>query len=226
MVLGLGALAQAQPPTVTLNLTGVSGGVLGGVYTSPYEGNINGGATIPIICDDFADESYLPETWTAYDTNLSSLSPSTTDSYLKWGADVNTSLNLGQAQEYAVAAYLITELLTPNTGLNNNDLSFAIWGLFDQQAFSSIGGSDLTNAQSYLAQAISANPSASSYTNVNIYSYVPGSGVTNCGGCNPPPQEFITVAMPEASSLTLSCTYLLGAMIIGLFFYRRQRLQR
>src|SRR5579862_563376 len=85
IVLGTGPLAAA-PPTTTFNLTSVgSGANLAGVYTSPYAGTVTpGGPTIPVICDDFIDDSYVPETWTAYVTSLSSLTSGTTDSFLRW----------------------------------------------------------------------------------------------------------------------------------------------
>jgi hypothetical protein len=231
--------AAAPPPEVTFNLTGVSGDYYGNVYTSPYYGDINGGTTIPVICDDFEDESFLPETWYAYDTNLSTLpaSPSSDDTYLKWGSDANSSLGtelglgsgfqLNQTQEYDVAAYLITELLNPSSGMNTNDLSFAIWGLFDSPAFSYVTGSDLTTAEAYLKAAVIAVGSPTSqaaYANVNIYSYVPTSGVWNCGGCAPPPQEFITVTTPEVSTPVLMAVDLLG--FLALVGFLRKRMAR
>jgi len=236
LALILVASAFGAPSTVTFNLTGVSGGLYGDIYTSPYEGNINGGVTIPVICDDFQDESYVPETWTAYNTNLSTLAPassSSTDTYLKWGTNANTSLgtdlglglsfSLNQTQEYDVAAYLITELLNP-AGKNTNDLSFAIWGLFDNQAFSYVTGTDLTTAEQYLKSAIAAvgSPSSqASYSNVNIYTYVPGSTISNCGGCSGPPQEFIVVTTPEASTVVLMAIDLLGFMALVGFLRKR-----
>ena len=63
-ILGLLLLASAPvvaaQPTVSFSITGVgSGGSLDGVYTSPYAGTVNGIAT-PVICDDFANSSYVP----------------------------------------------------------------------------------------------------------------------------------------------------------------------
>jgi len=247
-LIALGILASgtafAQPPTVTFNLTGVSGGVLGGVYTSPYLGNIDNGATIPVICDDFSSESYIPESWTAYDTNLSSLSTSGSpiDKYLRWGGGANSSLAgdltpvgytlqspLTQTQEYDVAAYLITELLNPSSGLNNNDLSYAIWGLFDQNAFANIAGTtDLTNAETYLRDAIinvGSPSSQASFSNVSIYTWVPGSTCTVGGApCPSGPQEFIVVTTPEASTVVVLGADLLGFFGLVLFLRRRASL--
>ena len=81
----------AAPPTADFYLNSAgSGANLAGVYTSPYTGSINGGPTIPVICDDFADESFVPEEWTAYVTTLPQLLSGTPpDTYLKFG-DTNS----------------------------------------------------------------------------------------------------------------------------------------
>jgi hypothetical protein len=226
----------AAPPTVTLNLTGVgSGANLAGVYTSPYAGNINGGSTIPVICDDFADESFVPETWTAFQTSVSSLTSGTADTYLKW---LNTSGStitvdgyvLNQAAAYTVAAVLAIDILQAVTGSQaHEDLSYALWELFDpSQASAQLSGypTDAANAVTYLDAAVAYvetnNIAPSAYSNVTIYSYDPEYG-TSCGGgtCPPPPQEFITVNMPEPSSPGLLGLDLLGVAGLVLFVRRR-----
>src|ERR1700690_335571 len=82
------ALVLASGPlgaqTVNFNLTSAgSGASLAGVYTSPYQGDINAGATIPGICDDFADNSYIEEDWNATSTSLSTITSAGPISYLK-----------------------------------------------------------------------------------------------------------------------------------------------
>src|ERR1700691_3630868 len=59
------ALLAQEPVTFNLNSLG-SGSTLASAYTSPYTGSINGGPTIDVICDDFADNTFDPEEWTAY----------------------------------------------------------------------------------------------------------------------------------------------------------------
>ena len=135
-LLVLAGALSAAPPTATflLNSAG-SGANLAGVYTSPYTGQINGGPTIPVICDDFADDSYVPEQWTAYQTALSSVVSGTPDTYLRWlntaGATVTINgSTLNQAQAYAVAAVLAFDILQ-SSGVAQEDYSFAMWELFD-----------------------------------------------------------------------------------------------
>jgi len=249
LVLSATSPLVAQPPTATINLTGVnpSGASLAGVYTSPYEGTVNGGSTIPIICDDFADDSFVPEQWSAYVTSLSSLTSSPADSYLKWGTNndvtgtdtISGTWNLTQLQAYDAAAILSVDILQSTPGsLTQEYLSYALWSLFDSKdalAQLSAYSVDPTTVENDLNAALIAattgsisGESLSSYLsnyNVNIYSYVPGTPTSCDGGyCPPPPQEFISVSVAEPPSPALLVADLLA--LAGLFFIARRRLTR
>src|SRR5271154_5705804 len=56
-----------------------SGGpyVMNGVYVGPYSATVNGQSS-QIICDDFADDTYLNESWTANVTSFSNVGSSKT----------------------------------------------------------------------------------------------------------------------------------------------------
>jgi hypothetical protein len=239
----------AAPTTTSLDMTGVgSGTVLAGVYTSPYTATIGSSTNIPVICDDFADETYIPEEWTAYATTLSTLTSGTPDTYLRWltgtsGQGTAISVDgytLNQAAAYTVAAVLATDIVTSPAGsMAQQDLSYALWGLFDPNgngvsgdpgAFGQLAayglGSDETNAMNYLNAAVvdveTNGLTPSNFSNVTIYSYDSAFG-TSCGGgsCPPPPQEFITVSMAEAPSLAVLGMDLLG--LAGLVLIARRR---
>lgn len=238
--------APPAPPPVTFNLTGVgSGANLAGVYTSPYSGNINGGATIPVICDDFADESFVPETWTAYQTSMSSLisgMSGTPDTYLKWlntpGSTITVdSQTLNQAQAYAVAAVLAVDIVTATTGSQaQKDYSYALWGLFDPtDSFNQLSGlpdqanaeNDLKSAVTFWASSANATQVAADVAATTIYSYDPVALPTGCGGtCPPPPQEFLWVNMDEPRSPVLLGIDFLGLAGLVLFARRRGWLAR
>ena len=249
-VLLLGAGTLVAQPTVNFNLDGVgSGTVLAGVYTSPYTASINSGPNTNVICDDFSDETYNPESWTAFVTPMASLT-STLDSTLQWsGASgaitigSNTgSWNLTQLQAYDVAAVLATEILSAPTGSQDQqDLSYALWGLFypvgtptDVGAFNWLTGrgytadasnalTDLKNAISYALNASNAAQVQAYVNSATIYSYDASAGLpVGCGGnCPPPPQEFITVKTPEASTAVIMAVDLLG--FLALFGFLRKR---
>jgi hypothetical protein len=250
---GVAALLVATGPLgaqVTFDLTGVgSGTVLDGIYTSPYTATINGVPQINAICDDFSDESYNPEDWTADVTSVSSLG-STVDSTLMWGgASGNVTIGsnhdswtLTQVQAYDVAAVLANEIVSAPAGSQyQQDLSYALWGLFDPDgtatnpwgAFNYLTGTgfstDAGNALTYLENAITytflpAN-SVQVQADINgatIYSYAGGATCPDSPGgvcANIPPQEFITV--PEASTPVLLAVDLLGFMALVGFLRKR-----
>jgi len=215
--------------TVTMTLTGVNGANDGGVFTDPYYGTITSGAGTSsgaIICDDYADESLLGQTWKAVATNVASAG--TTSNTLKWsGANGVSTQTL-----YNAIASLATTMLTKPSGPAQEAYSFAIWELTylygksnggtpsTIDPISTLGGDSVAAA----ALALLANPFATggllnastyapgAYSNVTIYT------PTNVG----PPQEFITV--PEASTLAMLGVDLLGLLALA-FFFRRRGLQ-
>ena len=131
--------------TATFNLTGVNGESLAGIYTSPYLGNVvTGGVstgTIPVICDDFSDNSYNPESWTAYVTDLSNVPQTGNDSTLEMGV----ALFLGRYRQDGASwtdnesvmrhtqwrRIWYSKVLNSNTAQQQEDYSFALWELFD-----------------------------------------------------------------------------------------------
>ncbi len=159
-LLGLASVVTATigfaQSTTTFDLTGVQGVqglqgyTLAGAYTSPYLAEIGGSSVgTNVICDDFWDESFIPEEWTAYVTQLSQVpaGSDTTDNVpsaaagddttLKWsGATVTLSgeptLTLNQQQAYETAALLTIDILDVSPmGAGAAIDSYAMWGLFD-----------------------------------------------------------------------------------------------
>lgn len=224
--------------TTTLKLTGdVSGPVLGGVYTSPYYGTVGGTQTnVPIICDDFTSETYFNESWTVYETNLSTVPSSLLrwNSGFSWNGTQWVAGGLDQSTAYTVAAYLATAIMNAGSGTSlQKDLSYALWGLFDAGDSAGpfkggfIGNPDLANAQQLLRDAETAvqtqNLHPSNYANVTIYSYDSAAGLpTGCGGtCPPPPQEFLRVSMAEPSFPGVLAIDLLAVVGLMVAFRRR-----
>jgi hypothetical protein len=189
---------------VTMELTSVgSGANLGGVYTGPYIATINNGVTTistPVVCDDYADESYLDEPWTAASTSLASLTGT------KWSS----------ATDYDEAAWLIEQLFNPANSAQSSDIQYAIWGIFDSQALANIQGSDYQNAEGWLNQAeISSNYTSIDAADFTIYTpVVPGQA-----------QEFIVYTTPEPSFVAAVLADLVLFGFATAFLRRRRILQ-
>jgi hypothetical protein len=246
--LGFLLLAASPLGAQTANLYLVdpgSGAYLANIYTSPYDGSINGGATVPVICDDFADETYVSEDWTANVTSLSAItSETTTNTTVKW-ADSAFNTGLSQAQAYEAASILSVDILQSASGSLTQELySYALWALFDPTGtladpgaiawLNANGDNQYVNTiDGYVNAAIAdvTNPAATingqtlsqylSNYHVTIYSY--NGGGTTCPGvsCPPPPQEFITVTTPEASSVILMAVDLVGFLALVGFLRKR-----
>jgi len=229
----------AGTTTATMDLTGVNNGAnMGGVYTSPYFATITTGKTsisTAVICDDFSDDSYIGETWTADVTSLASLT--STNSTVKWNGTTWNGTQLSQAQEYMAAAVL-TEDLLPIYSTNPTaagEYGYAIWALLDPSAspLSYLTSSEATattaDINSAVAEVTGAHPTVTlaSFGNVQIYSYDAAASAavgqpTGCGGtCPPPPQEFLVVGMPEPPMAVSLLFYLLSAGAVAFVFRKR-----
>ena len=191
--------SSAFATTVSLDLTSPGSTVTGtnaldGVYVGAYTATINGVST-PVVCDDYTDESYVPEDWTAYVNTFSTLS----DGQTKWGD--NPTL-------YEEAFWLVEQMYNPANSSEVGELSFAIWGLFDSTALSdlqSYSTADYNIAENWLTQAeMSSNYGSVDTADFTIYTPDTSDSITCPGYSNgdcpdTPPQEFITYNAPEPS---------------------------
>jgi hypothetical protein len=207
-LVGIAAIAQAE--TVTMQLTGVGNGyVMAGVYTSPYTGAINNGTPIPIICDDFVDDSFLGETWTATHSTVDALG----------------ATKFSGQQNYDAAASLAIQLLSQTNQTTIGYYSFAIWDVFSDQAVKNWLGATSTaymQAHQLAVNAVNADYTGVSFANVDIYSPVANSA-TGCGGPCPAnsPQEFLVVHAPEAGSLPILAVDLVTLLGVIVVFRKR-----
>jgi len=219
----------AQSNTASMNLTGAGSNILDGVYTGPYTATINGVST-QVVCDDWVDESFVGDSWTA---DVNSLQPLSNPSETKYG---NNQL------VYDQAAWLVTAMENPGTTCTYSadcvgDISFALWELplckgstlsscptTTGYPFSYLSGNDLANAQSWLSQAL-AMSSVSDFTTgefSNFQIYTPNNA--NHG----PPQEFLVedaasqvTTAAESPTLLLLGTDLFGLLALVIVFRRR-----
>jgi hypothetical protein len=206
---------------------------MGGVYTSPYGISIDGGTTVPLICDDFTTDISIGETWSAIPTTFSAIEAGTNP----LGTPKFTPADI---QNYATVAVLAAELMAlPDTSSYSEQLgeiSYALWDVFDPTLLSSPTGNDpfgtlttteVSDALGYLtgAQALVAHATTGGVVNLSAIS-INGSPIEDMTIYTPSPasasQEFVTVTMPEPSSLAVLAVYLLFWAGSLLFFGRRR----
>jgi hypothetical protein len=173
----------------SLTLTGAGNNVMHGVYVGPYYATVNGVANTAVICDDFADDSFIGHTWSFNTNNFSTLGNAL------WG---------NQTQNYEAAAWLTLQMLSLNGNPNNATqvgyLSYAIWSLFDNNALNGLSTTQLLGVNSWLGN-VPLNLTTSQFSNFVILT---PQGCT-AGSC--PGQEFLQM-MPEGGSAAM---YLLMA---------------
>lgn len=229
--LATGATAQ----TVSMQLIGPPPGPnLGGFYTAPYiaiigapgqSGPLITGVTTDVICDDFqTDVSTVTPPWQALVTNLESV---LTETSTNQDVQYDTTASVSQQQtDYEEAAYLAIEIVntdqsTPQGQLTSEELSYALWAVFDPASdptgplsdpaltSSQLGdiNSDLQNAVN-VVEGGDFNPSG---YNINIYT-------PNPLGAS---QEYLSVTAPEAATPVLLAVDLLSLLALVTFLRRR-----
>jgi len=187
------ALGQA-----TVGITMESGGpyVMNGVYVGAYTATVNG-QSAQIICDDWADNTYLNESWTAKVTNFSNLGSSKTP---MWSSQFNS------ATLYADAAWLATQMFAPANQNTNTQgyLAYALWSLFNPSALKELSSSQLAGVDAWLSK-IPSGLTPSQFANFFIYTPDLSQPITCNGGTCPtaPPQEFLGFAVPEGGAALL-----------------------
>jgi len=202
-----------------MNLTNPGNNTMDGVYVGPYYASINGGVSTAVICDDFGDESYIPETWTA--DVFTPPNYTTTRDAQKWaGLTVAQQKGFTVAEDYNMVGWLASEMLgnlsNPTTV---GELHFALWAVFDPAAIPFLDSA----SQNWLSQAASYKDNSSYISDFTIYSpdtnYPISVGGTAISASNPP-QEFL-VHTPEPPALAFLGLDLSG--LAGLVFLLRRR---
>jgi hypothetical protein len=234
----LGGAGAGIMTAQTMTLTGLyNGNFLDGIYDSPYTATIDiGGVSVDadVICDDFADEVSVGESW-GVDAPAGSIS-STSGTTGLWGSESSVGY-----QEIAwLSEQLDGTLSNPQSAAQialQGEISYAIWAVFDPTGVSSWLNSygDTTTSKAvfgtngWLAQAALNYGSAPQDT-----VYTP-SGYTGTGKAGEP-QEFIVVGTattgilqsPPVSTAEAPAAATLGIDLLGLgalfFVFRHQRL--
>lgn len=204
--------------------TGTWNSPAGAVYTGIYTGTVTGlsGANPGVICDDYNDTVYPPQTWNASALSVASLSSANIAQTLFGGAYTSQGyLNIG-LQGYAEVATLASYMFSGHSGYTPTELSSAIWyitsggfGLGSTnglKALDSAAQSLVAQLQKTVGSSLSAAATAlAGLTNLYILTPYPA------GQANQPQEMFVSV--PEGGAAIL---YLLlaGLCCWGAIFFK------
>jgi hypothetical protein len=212
LVLMLGPPARVRAGTLPVAFNNGGSNVMGGVYVGPYSLTLTVGSTqgtVQLVCDDAADEVYSGETWNAYTSTYPSLS------YVQYPQTINGS---GEAQNYAEAAWLVQQMFSPTYKSNAavvGEMQWALWDIFDPVISTTETWGVITSAQqtqiSYWLGQAQSNYASGNYSNVVIYTPVPGSQIPLGDG---PPQEYIGLGTPQAMAEPMTLWTLLAVLLV------------
>jgi len=249
VVLVCASVSLAQQTSVNLTGTGDSNVVWNGgsgVYVDPYTATVGGLGSTSVICDDWANNSYQNEQWTANVTSVTSLGSSQTPMFSGLAANASpwNTTAISQAQLYNALAWLGSQLLAnPQNYQNQTEVSFALWELTYYAGLTgSVTKTDLSNPTTFLsgsaeagwqsaisaliAQALGIATSATPFNAQGWEILTPtGSTCSSAPSTCPTwyPQEFL-VYTPEASTIVMFAAGVLGLLAMA-FFFRRNAFQ-
>jgi hypothetical protein len=178
--------------------------VMGGVYVGPYNLTV-GGQSMQLVCDDFSSNVVAGETWNAVASTYPTLS--------------NVRFGSNNLIQYEEIGYLVQQMFANITSPSTvGYISWAIWDIFTPNASSADPYGTLTSFQqgqinNWLTKAAN-NYSTGNYSNLMVYTPIPGSQVPVSAG---PPQEYIgfVVSAPEPPTLLLLGV---GLAALGILF--------
>ena len=174
---GLISVAAFADP-IQMTFTGVNGTAAFGYYVGPYYGQF-GSQTIPLYCDDFANDVNFGQTWQA---NVSTITAGSDLSQTRYGGVANA------IQDYQEIAWLDSQFAVQPTS-QYGDIHATIWDIFDPAQ----APTPSSNAWLQLAQQ---NYQSMDYSSFRV--------ITNVGPVKPTGQvqEFFTTApLPVSASV-------------------------
>lgn len=226
---------------VNVDVTSAGGFGYDGVYMSPYYATIGSATNQTVVCDDFADETYLNVSWTGTITQFSNLASNLGSTV--WGA---YELSLGNSASqivhwYDEAAWLTESLLSqPKGSLNQAYYSFAEWAVFDPTgvlnwlksygdtaACTAIFGNACTSTTAGIGSLLynaQQGYTTGNYSNLAILSPITNGVVCTpaiSGNGNCPAQEFF-VAVPEGGTTAMYLLLAFAACLGGVYFRSRR----
>jgi hypothetical protein len=213
------ASAMWAGSTDSMKLTGYSSTQLDGYYVGSYSATVNGVST-SVVSDDYADQTYLNETWNANSNSYSNLS------FTKFASEYSSTY----VTMYEEAAWLTEQMVSPANSSQVGEIQYAIWSIFDASAMSNLWSYNLgdgIDADAWLLDAELQSYTTSEFSNFTIYTPANPSNAS-CGGKACPtgnPQEFMVMGgAPEPGSLATLVADLALFACVALILRRRRLL--
>jgi hypothetical protein len=146
-------LAQLAVAQTSMVLTGPPpGNVYDGIYMSPYYATVGGSTNVPVICDDFADDTSIGDHWTATATAFPTSSGSLGTS---WGLAGKITAQYDEVAWLAERLFSLPSSVQPTNALTQQVIdSFAIWAVFDPTGVASYLNSNYLSTNAALCADI------------------------------------------------------------------------
>jgi len=209
-VLCFATSAFGTPITDTLQLVSAAPPSYGGDDVFPYGFHVNGASSLTdLICDDYTHNIYFGEIWDVSVTNVTALPGSNTPQF--WNATGAGGAGDTQIVLYKEAAWLVQQVFEGGlTQLQRTDLNYALWYLMDPH--NPPGPLD-AGAQADLNAALThGHDPLSDFSDVWVYTWMPGTPIRGGTNGTPPPQEFFGI--PEARTSALLGVGLVALMLL------------
>lgn len=219
--LAVSLFGTAASADTTMTLTGVGDqATVGNVYVDPYTATIAGIKSVPVICDDWSNNTYQGEQWKATVMSASTVG----------NPALGTPMFGNNQTLYNEIAYLASNIwANPTDKTIQTEYSFALWELTygangtykdptDPLAYLAANLSGGTANAEYAATVAALNQAKTYEANYNSAGWIvlnpePGTSIPSSDGT---PQEFLTyVNTPEPSTILMLAFGLGGLLLLS-----------
>ena len=187
--------------TSILNLTGLPAYTYDGEYVGPSTGNLNGGPTIWLYCDDFTGVATYPS---SYEVSFSAIPSLQYAKFAQPGPP--TSQQIDNYERVSILDYEMT-LAANQNATTIGGIQFAIWDIMDPSAPSPAG------ASSWIAWVYAQNPANYDFTHVIVVTPVLASD-----------QEFLIMTATPVPTPELETLVMMGFGLVTMGLFRRRKM--
>jgi len=167
-----------------------------------------------LICDDFVDDVYIGESWTATISNINTIEAN--GQMTPAAGSLAAVAGQTKLKAYLEAAYLYNKLVSNLDSSTSVDINHAVWAIFSATPYNAASAALFAEANANTSES-----DTSMFNDIVFYTPVAGTQTLNGAPVAGRPQEFIG-KVPEPSSLALLA---FGLFFIGAVSRRKQTSQ-